>query len=47
MVTDALEVARHEDQIDTWLDRPRISKHERQQFPQDLIFQRVQPIILP
>jgi hypothetical protein len=47
MVTDALEAARHEDQIDTRLDRLWIPKHEGQQLPYDLIFQCVQPIVLP
>ena len=45
VVADALEVARHENQIERRLDRARILEHERQQLTKDLGLQRVQAVV--
>jgi len=47
VVADALEMTRHENQVDAGLDRARIAQHVGQHLPKDLFLERVQPVVLP
>src|SRR4051812_49177087 len=45
MVADALEMPRDEDQIEGGLDGRRVLEHVRQQLPEDLGLERVEPVV--
>ena len=45
VVTDALEMAGHQDQVQRRLDGGRILQHASEQFPEDLRLEGVEPIV--
>ena len=47
VIADPFELAGNEDEIDAGLDDALIAEHISQQLAKNLIFQRVQPVILP